>query len=64
MAADEIKDEEIDILYEKGLLGQDTPSSIINTMWFNNTLFFGLRGGGEVHRRLRWGDIKLCHDTK
>ena len=44
--ADAITDEEINTLYEKGCLGADTPSSLLNTMWFLNTLHFGIRGGG------------------
>ena len=32
-------------------------------MWYLNTLHFGIRGGGEEHRRLKWGDIELKRDT-
>jgi hypothetical protein len=32
-------------------------------MWYLNTLHFGNRGGGEEHRRLKWGDIELKRDT-
>ena len=61
--ADAITDEEINTLYEKGCLGADTPSSLLNTMWFLNTLHFGIRGGGEEHRSLCWGDLSLKCDT-
>ena len=30
----------------------------MNTLWFNNSIHFGLRGVSE-HSNLRWGDIKL-----
>jgi hypothetical protein len=34
---------------------------MLNTLWFNNTLHFGMRGGKE-HRDLCWGDIQLKKD--
>ena len=40
--ADRISDAEISSLYDAGQLGCSTPESIINTMWFNNTLYFGM----------------------
>ena len=36
-----IEDDEIDTLYNKGVLGCSTPQSLLNTMWFNNTIHFG-----------------------
>ena len=53
--------EEINILYEKGLLGMSSPEALLNTLWLNNTLHFGLRGCKE-HRDMCWGDRKL-HKT-
>ena len=47
------------ILYEKGLLGASSPEAILNTLWLNNSLHFGLRGIKE-HHDIRWGDVKLC----
>ena len=61
--ADAITDEEINTLYEKGYLGAETHSSLLNTMWFLNTLHFGIRGGREEHRSLCWGDLRLKYDT-
>lgn len=55
-AARTLTDEEVDILYGQGLLGCSTSESLINTLWLNNTQFFGLRGCQE-HRDMRWGDI-------
>ena len=34
---DAITDEEINILYEKKILGNETPESLLNTLWFNNS---------------------------
>lgn len=59
---DAITDEEINILYEKKILGNETPESLLNTLWFNNSIHFGLRGVSE-HYNLRWGDIKLKNSS-
>ena len=48
-ASDAISDAEINHLYDNGQLGRETPSSLLNTLWMNNTLHFGMRGGSE-HR--------------
>ncbi|XP_033731021.1 uncharacterized protein KIAA1958 homolog [Pecten maximus] len=53
-----ITDTEIQILYEKKLLGPSTPESLLNTVWLNNSLHFGLRGMQE-HYNLKWGDVQL-----
>ena len=42
-------EDDIKLLYDKGLLGKSTPEALLNTVWFNNTVFFGLRGCKE-HR--------------
>ena len=39
-----LTEEEIKLLYDKELLGTSTPESLLNTIWFNNTNHFGLRG--------------------
>ena len=44
-----IEDDEIDTLYNKGVLGCSTPQSLLNTMWFNNTIHFGPRGIDEPY---------------
>lgn len=46
------------ILREKGILGTDNPEQLLNTVWLNNTVLFGLHGGSE-NRNLMWGDIQL-----
>ena len=41
------------------LLGN--PQSIINSMWLNMTMHFGLRGRQE-HTQMLWGDVQLNTD--
>ena len=50
--------QEIDSLYEKGAMGLNSPQALVNSIWFNNCMHFGLRGGKE-QRNLKWGDITL-----
>ena len=45
--ASPITDEEIDQLYEKNVLGTMDAKALINTLWFNNCVQFGLRGNKE-----------------
>ncbi|WAR05326.1 hypothetical protein MAR_020695 [Mya arenaria] len=49
-AANEVTDIEIDLLYKAGELGNHCPSSLLNTLWYNNTTHFGIRGGAMEHR--------------
>ena len=58
-----ISDEEIDILFEKQVLGTSTPQSLLNTVWLNNIIHFGL-SGCEEQRNLRWGDVVLETDSQ
>ena len=62
-AAVAITGEEVDILYENNMLGVSSAESLLNTVWLNNTIHFGIRGCQE-HRDLCWGDVKLCKDTQ
>ena len=57
-AAQALTDNEINILYEKGLLGTSSGEALLNTLWLFNSLHFGLHGCDE-HRQMCWGDIKL-----
>jgi len=50
-------DEEVDILYGQDLLGGSSSEALINTLWLNNTQFFGLKGCQE-HRDMRWSDVE------
>ena len=60
-AAPSLTDDEIMSLYQKYQLGQHSPQALINTLWLNNTIHFGLRGVDE-HRKLTWGDVILETD--
>lgn len=60
--ADDITSTEMQFLHEKGQLGTSTPQSLMNTLWLNNTMYFGMRAGTEEHRNLKWGDVTLNYD--
>ncbi|CAC5423779.1 unnamed protein product [Mytilus coruscus] len=50
-------EEEIDMLYQKGLLGGGkNAKSLSNTVFLNNSMYFGMRSRTE-HEHLRWGDV-------
>ena len=49
-------DEEIDQLWSTGALGATSPKSLVHTIWWNNTVHFGMRGVKENYN-LCWGDI-------
>ena len=57
-----LTEEEIKLLYDQELLGTSTPEALLNTIWFNNTIHFGLRGCKE-HRNMCWGDVQLRQTT-
>ena len=53
-----VQDDEIEILFNKKVLGLTSPQALLNTVWLNNMTHFGLRGCKE-QKELRWGDIVL-----
>ena len=57
-----LTEEEIKLLHDKELLGTSTPEALLNTIWFYNTIHFGLRGCKE-HRNMCWGDVQLRQST-
>ena len=57
-----LSEEDIQVLYEKNLLGISTAEALLNTVWFNNTIHFGLRGCKE-HREICRGDVKVCQTS-
>lgn len=62
--ADPLTSEEVDTLYETRQLRKHNPSSLINTLRYNNTLYFGTSGGATEHHNMRWGDVVLKHDAE
>ena len=52
-----LSDEDIQVLYQKDLLGSSTAEALLNTVWFHNPIHFGLRGCKE-HREMCWGDVQ------
>ena len=57
-----LTDNDVDILFSKSFLGSSSAISLLNTIWLNNCMYFGMRGGLE-HRTLQWGDIQLLRDS-
>ena len=56
--AEPLTDEEEEVLWQKGLLGDHTPKALVNTMVFMNGLYFALRSGKE-HRELRFNPSQI-----
>ena len=46
-----LREEDIQVLFEKDLLGSFTAEALLNTVWFNNIIHFGLLGRKE-HREI------------
>ena len=57
-AAEALKDEEVNILNMKNLLGITSAEALLNTLRFMNSVHFGLRGC-DKHRQMTWGDVQL-----
>ena len=60
---DSLTEKDIDIFYEKGLLGCGSAESLLRTLHRNNMTFFGMHANQE-HRNLCWGDIVLRTDPE
>ena len=58
-----LTDDEIEILFDKKLLGLSSPQALLNTVWLNNMIHFGLRDVRIEQKELRWGDIVLKTDS-
>ena len=50
-----LTDDEIEILFEKNLLGISSPQALLNTVWLNNMIHFGLRGCKDRTKRTPLG---------
>ena len=61
-AAEALTEIERDTLYQRSQLGTHRPQAVMNALWLNNTIHFGLRGIDE-HRQLQWGDGQLHEDS-
>ncbi|KAK7508216.1 hypothetical protein BaRGS_00000455 [Batillaria attramentaria] len=55
--------EQTDKLWESKQLGTSSPSSLLNTIWWNNRVLFGIKTP-QLHRQMRWGDVKLLADSE
>ena len=60
-ASTALSEEDIQVPFEKDLLGSYTAEALLNTVWFNNIIHFGLLGCKEL-RQMFWGDVKLCQN--
>lgn len=47
--SDALSDEDIDLLWERKQLGDSSPDSILQTLWFYSTVHFGMRSVKEHH---------------
>ena len=56
--AEPLTEEEEEILWQKGLLGDHTPQALLNTMVFMNGLYFAWRSGRE-HRELLFDSSQI-----
>ena len=59
--ASPLSEDEIEKLWTCGQLGMDNPRSIINTLWWFNTLHFGMRSVTPP-RQMCWCDVQLNTD--
>ncbi|CAC5413649.1 unnamed protein product [Mytilus coruscus] len=59
--AEALESEDEEELYRSGGFGTDDPDSLLSTIWYMNTIHFGLRGSHE-HKQSKWGDLKLETD--
>ena len=57
-----LSEEDIQVLFEKDLLGSSTAETLLNTVWFNNIIHFGLLGCKEHREMCSRGDVKLCQN--
>ena len=56
--AEPLTEEEEELLWKKGILGDHCPQALLNSVFFFNGVCFALRSGDE-HRRLRYKDSQI-----
>ena len=56
--AEPLTEEEEEVLWRKGLLGDHSPQALLNTMVYMNGIYFALRSGKE-HRELRFNSSQI-----
>ena len=54
-----LSEEDIQVLFEKDLLGSSTAEALLNTVWLNNIIHFKLLGCREHRQMCSRGDVKL-----
>ena len=60
-----LTEEEEEVLWQKGLLGDHTPQALLNTMVFMNGLYSALRSSGNEHRNLCFSPCQIeVHDNE
>ena len=52
-----LSEEDIQVLFEKDLLGSSTAEALLNTVWFNNTIHFGILGCKKHREMCSRGDF-------
>ena len=57
-----LSEEDVQVLFEKDLLGSSTVEAPLNTVWFNNIIQFGLLGCKGHREMCSRGDLKLCQN--
>ena len=60
LAAQPIEDSDIEKMWESGTLGDSSPETLLNTIWFLLTIHMGLRGRDE-HYKAKFGDFSVHH---
>ena len=57
-----LRDDDIDLFFAVGQMGDSSPDSLLNTMWFMNSCYFRVKSSKD-HHTLRWGDVTLTERT-
>ena len=55
-----LRDEDIELFFAAGQLGDTGPDSLLNAMWFMNAFFFGVKMSSD-HKKMKWGEVTLMN---